>query len=158
MLRHHVRLVGQMLDRAASLDDEQLDRPIALSVTGVDAEPTLRSLLARLVGQLEQWDAAIAGRPYDFAVERGQTVAQMRARLDRVGPAFVDRVGAMLAEGRLEEAIICPGDTVEVYTLGGVVAHVLTYAAHRRTLVAGALHDAGHDLDDDPIRWVTQAS
>jgi AraC family transcriptional regulator len=160
MLRHHVWLVDQMLARAASFDDEHLDRPITLSVTGVDAEPTLRSLLARLVGQLDQWDAAIAGREYDFAVERGESVAHMRARLDRVGPAFVDRVGDMVAQGRLEEAIICPGETVEVYTLGAVIAHVLTFAAHRRTLVAGALHDAGHDdLDGgDPVRWITEAS
>jgi hypothetical protein len=35
----------------------------------------------------------------------------------------------------------------------------LTYAAHRRTLVAGALWDAGvRDLDDDPVRWLTRAS
>jgi AraC family transcriptional regulator len=159
MLRHHVWLLDRMLTRAASIDDERLDRAITLSVTGVDAEPTARSLLARLVGQLEQWDAAIAGREYDFAVERGESVAHMRDRLDRVGPAFVDRVADMVTQGRLEEAIICPGETVEVYTLGAVIAHILTFAAHRRTLVAGALHDAGHDdLDGgDPIRWVTQA-
>jgi hypothetical protein len=39
-----------------------------------------------------------------------------------------------------------------------MIAHVLTFAAHRRTLVAGALHDAGiTDLGvGDPIRWVTE--
>jgi AraC family transcriptional regulator len=30
-----------------------------------------------------------------------------------------------------------------VFTYGGVVAHVLTFGAHRRTLVCGALADAG---------------
>jgi AraC family transcriptional regulator len=35
-----------------------------------------------------------------------------------------------------------------------MIAHVLTYAAHRRTLVSGALHSAGiTDLEDDPLAW-----
>jgi hypothetical protein len=38
-----------------------------------------------------------------------------------------------------------------------MIAHVLTFASYRRTLVAGALHDAGcDDLDSgDPIRWIS---
>jgi hypothetical protein len=37
-----------------------------------------------------------------------------------------------------------------------MIAHVLTFAAHRRTLVVGALFDAGiTDLGyGDPMRWV----
>jgi hypothetical protein len=42
-----------------------------------------------------------------------------------------------------------------VFTYGGMIAHVLTYAAHRRTLVAGALASAGiDDLHDDPLVWL----
>jgi AraC family transcriptional regulator len=45
-----------------------------------------------------------------------------------------------------------------VFTYGGMIAHVLTFAAHRRTLVCGALIDAG--IDDlgagDPMRWVEE--
>ncbi len=39
-----------------------------------------------------------------------------------------------------------------------MIAHVLTFAAHRRTLVVGALYDAGfNDLNGgDPIRWVAE--
>jgi AraC family transcriptional regulator len=82
----------------------------------------------------------------------------MRARLAEVGPAFVAQIREICDQGRLEEALVCPGESVEVYTYGGVIAHVLTFAAHRRTLVAGALHDAGFtDLDaGDPIRWVAE--
>ena len=51
-------------------------------------------------------------------------------------------------------------DPPEVFTYGGMVAHVLTFAAHRRTLVCGALHDAGvTDLGaGDPMRWVATAA
>ncbi|TDO44158.1 helix-turn-helix protein [Kribbella sp. VKM Ac-2527] len=160
MVDHHIWLVGQMIDRAATLTGEQLDARIELSVEGIDDEPTLRSLLSRLVGQLGMWHATLAGEEYDFGVERGESVLSMRQRLADVGPAFAGQVDEICRDGRLDELIVCPGERVEVYTNGAMIAHVLTFAAHRRTLVAGALHDAGFtDLDGgDPIRWITGAT
>jgi AraC-like DNA-binding protein len=159
MVEHHVWLVGEMVERASSLTDEQLDAPIELSVEGVDDEPTLRSLLSRLVGQLAMWNAAIDGRPYDFAVERAEPVASIRARLADEGATFLATVRGVVDEGRLDETFvdaIC--DPPEVFTYGGMIAHVLTFAAHRRTLVVGALHDVGiTDLGaGDPMRWVAE--
>jgi AraC family transcriptional regulator len=52
MFAHHVWLVGQMLERARNLPDDVLSKRVEISVEGIDDEPTLRSLLARLVGQL----------------------------------------------------------------------------------------------------------
>jgi hypothetical protein len=84
---------------------------------------------------------------------------QLRRRLADVGPSFVAHIGEVGAAGRLDEAVLCPGEEVEVYTYGGVVAHVLTYAAHRRILAAGALYDAGvTDLDEDPVRWISKSA
>ena len=158
MVEHHIWLLGEMLTRAETLRDDQLDALIEVSVEGVDNDPTLRSLLSRLVGQLDMWGAAIEGRAYDFAVERGESIPHMRTRLAEVGPTFLTQVRETCAQGRLDEAIVCPGDHVEVYTFGAVIAHILTFAAHRRTLVAGALHDAGFtDLDSgDPLRWMSE--
>lgn len=157
MVAHHVWLVGQMLDRAARLPADQLAAPIRISVEGIDDDPTLRSLLARLVGQLEMWHAATGGRGYDLASERGAAVATLRARLAEAGPAFLSLVRDLCEQGRLDETFVntvC--DPPEVFTYGGMIAHVLTFAAHRRTLVAGALSDAGvTDLGaGDPMRWV----
>ncbi len=61
--------------------------------------------------------------------------------------------------GRLDDAFvdgIC--EPAEVFTNGGMIAHVLTFAAHRRTLVALALDAAGiEDLGwGDPMRWVAE--
>jgi AraC-like DNA-binding protein len=161
MVEHHVWLVGEMIARADGLSDEALDAPVEISVEGIDDEPTLRSLLSRLVGQLAMWDAATHDRPYDFGVERGESVAEMRARLAHVGPAFLSQVRTVLDEGRLDETFvdaIC--DPPEIFTYGGMIAHVLTFAAHRRTLVCGALIDAGvTDLGaGDPMRWVAEAA
>ena len=48
--------------------------------------------------------------------------------------------------------------STEVFTFGGMVAHVLTFAAHRRTLVALAF--AKHGFDElgwgDPMVWVAE--
>ncbi|WP_433166419.1 helix-turn-helix domain-containing protein [Kribbella sp. CA-247076] len=154
---HHVWLLGEMLDQAATLTDEQLDRSIEISVEGIDADPTLRSLLSRLVGQLEMWHANLTGQEYDFAVEQDESVQSMHRRLREAGPAFAGEVAELCGNDRLDELIVCPGENVEVYTAGAMVAHVLTFASYRRTLVAGALHDAGcNDLDSgDPIRWIS---
>jgi AraC family transcriptional regulator len=161
MVEHHLWLVDQMLVRAAQLTDPQLDTRIELSVEGVDDEPTLRSLLARLVGQLDMWTCALEGRDYDWSAERGATVSGLRERLADVGPAFLTQVRRAGTEGRLDDMlVVCPGETVGVYTIGGMVAHVLTFAAHRRTLAVGALSGFGFsDLDSgDPIRWVGERS
>lgn len=132
-----------------------------ISVEGIDSEPTLRSLLARLVGQLAMWDAATHDRPYDMDAEREENISQLRAKLAEAGPAFVAQVHATVDEGRLDETFVdAVCDPPEVFTYGGMIAHVLTFAAHRRTLVCGALADAGiTDLGaGDPMRWVAESA
>jgi AraC-type DNA-binding domain-containing proteins len=159
MVEHHVWLVGEIVDRAGALTDEQLDAPIELSVEGVDDDPTLRSLLSRLVGQMDMWNAAMDSRAYDFEVERGESIESIRARLRDAGPVFLDRAREVIDGSKLDETFvdaIC--EPPEVFTYGGMIAHVLTFAAHRRTLAIGALHSVGiTDLGaGDPMRWVAE--
>jgi AraC family transcriptional regulator len=161
MLEHHVWLVGAIVDRAATLPEERLDTPIEVSVEGLDDAPTLRSLLSRLVGQLDMWNAAVESRAYDFEVERDESIASIRLRLRDAGPAFLGHAREVITTNRLDETFvdaIC--DPPQVFTYGGMLAHVLTFAAHRRTLAIGALHSAGiTDLGaGDPMRWVAEAA
>ena len=155
MTDHHVWLLGQMIDRASGLDEPRLDEPIVLSVEGIDEDPTLRSLLSRLVDQLEIWNHAVANQPYDVGVKRGEGIESMRARLAESAPIYVGHVRDACERGRLDETFVdTTTGTPYFFTYGGMVAHVLTYAAHRRTLVAGALHSSGvTDLEDDPLAW-----
>jgi hypothetical protein len=102
MVEHHVWLVGEIVDRAARLDDEALDR---------------------------------------------------------VGPTYLGHIREVSEQGRLDETFvdaIC--EPAEVFTYGGMVAHVLTFAAYRRTLAVQALDAAGiGDLGyGDPMRWVAE--
>jgi AraC family transcriptional regulator len=159
MVEHHVWLVGELVDRCRRLTPEQFDAPVAISVDGIDNDPTVRTLLARLVGQMAMWDAATHDRPYDLAVERTETLDDIAAKLVVVGPAFLDQVRAVVAEGRLDETFVeALFEKPSVHTYGGMIAHVLTFAAHRRVLVLGALSDAGiTDLGaGDPMSWVAE--
>jgi AraC family transcriptional regulator len=161
MVEHHVWLTGEMVERAARLSDDVLDKPIVISVEGVDDDPTLRKLLSRLVGQLAMWNAVLAMRDYDWSVEQLETVDSMRRRLAVAGPTFLQHVRTVSEDGRLDETFVdalC--QPAEVFTHGGMIAHVLTFAAHRRTLVCGALIDGGiSDLGaGDPRLWVDEAA
>ena len=151
MVEHHVWLVGEMVERASSLPDDALDRRIEISVTGIDDHPTTRSLLSRLVGQLDMWNAAVVNTPYDFGVERNESTCSMKSRLAAAGPSFLETVRTADLDETFVDATCDPPQT---FTYGGMVAHVLTFGAHRRVLVHGALEDAGiTDLDGDPLHW-----
>ena len=161
LLEHHVWLVGEIVDRAGRLPAGRLDAPITVSVEGIDDDPTLRSLLSRLVGQMDMWNAALESRAYDFEIERGESLESICERLDSAGPAFLARAHEVIGESRLDETFVdAVCDPLRVFTYGGMLGHVLTFAAHRRTLAIGALHSAGiTDLGaGDPMRWVAEAA
>jgi AraC family transcriptional regulator len=155
MVDRHVAVVGQLLDRAATLPDDSLDAPILISVQGIDDNPTIRSLLSRLVGQLDMWNAAIASETYDFAMEDHESIDSMQARLITGGQAFARFVRSASEQDRLGETFVdATGCVSYEFTAAGMIAHVLTYAAYRTTLVVGALASAGApDVEDDPLSW-----
>jgi hypothetical protein len=108
---------------------------------------------------MDMWNCAIAAHDYDWSLEEHESVASLRRRLSTVGPAFLANVHSAIDEGRLDDTFVdalCK--PAEVFTYGGMIAHVLTFAAHRRTLVVLALDAAGiGDLGwGDPMRWVAE--
>lgn len=157
IIDQHAGVLGQLLDRAGTLTAELLDKPIEMSVQGIDEAPTIRSLLSRLVGQLDMWNAAMASEPYDFAVEQHESLDSMRARLTTAGRAFAGFVRAACEQDRLGETFVdATGCVPQEFTIAGMIAHVITYAAYRRTLVCRALASAGAtEVDDDPLSWFT---
>ncbi|HEY6931983.1 MAG TPA: AraC family transcriptional regulator [Marmoricola sp.] len=157
MVEHHVWLTGEILGCAERLAPEQLDEPIELSVDDDPDPVTLRRLLSRLIGQMGMWNAALADRAYDWSVEEQESLTSMRRRLAEEGPAYLRHVREVVDQGRLDDTFVdalC--EPAEVFTYGGMIAHVLTFAAHRRTLAVLALDKHGvTDLGwGDPMRWV----
>ncbi len=159
MVEHHIWLVGELVERARRLSNAQLDDPIEVSVDDGDDVTSLRSLLSRLIGQMDMWNAAIANRSYDWSLEEHESAESMRSRLADVGPTYLTHIREVCEQGRLDETFvdaIC--EPPEVFTYGGMVAHVLTFAAYRRTLAVQALGAAGiSDLGlGDPMTWVAE--
>lgn len=156
MLDHHLSLVGEIIDRTDRLDDRALDESIELSVEGIDRDPTLRSVTNRLVGQLEMWVIAVEGGtrvpPGDDA-----TPGRLKTRLQIVGPRFRELAVGALRDGRADETFIdATCEPPQTFTYGGMLAHVLTFSAVRRTMAIGALEREGiADLGaGDPMHFV----
>jgi AraC-like DNA-binding protein len=157
MVEHHVWLVGELIRVSAQLADEQLDEVVVMEDD--DEGQTIRSLLSRLVGQMGMWNAAMATRDYDWSVEDHESLASMRQRLATEGPTYLAHVRDVADNGRVDDTFVdalC--EPAEVFTYGGMIAHVLTFAAHRRTLVVLAF--AKHGVEElgwgDPMRWVAE--
>ncbi|HEY3016757.1 MAG TPA: AraC family transcriptional regulator [Nocardioides sp.] len=157
MVEHHIWLTGEMVRVAERLTEEQLDQPIVLDVD--DDQQSIRSLLSRLVGQMGMWNAAMANREYDWSVEEHESLSSLRERLAAEGPTYLSHVRSVVDEDRLDDTFVdalC--ENPEVFTYGGMIAHVLTFAAHRRTLVVLAF--GRHGIEElgwgDPMLWVAQ--
>jgi AraC family transcriptional regulator len=159
MVEHHIWLTGRIIECAAQLTDEQLDERLELNVEDDPAPTTLRRLISRLVGQMGMWNAALANREYDWSVEQHESIVSMRSRLGVEGPTYLEHVRDVTEQGRLDDTFVdalC--EPAEVFTYGGMIAHVLTFAAHRRTLAVLALDRCGvTELGwGDPMRWVAE--
>lgn len=158
LVRHDLDDTRHLLDVAKGLDDEVLRRPWApgLTVLSWDGpEGSVLAVLDRLVRTLEIWLASIQG----LDLPPARDAADVAELLERHEPAAarwlavvrdLDRRGAW--DDRLVDALC---DPPESFVLSSVVAHVLTYSAHRRQLVRHMLRAAGVEIDHgDPIEWL----
>jgi len=154
LVDHHVDQLHQIVNRAAELTDKQRNATLSVVEPSIDPQPTIHAIVARLVGQLDMWLAAMASVPYDVDAEADQTLPAIRARLDQVGPAFTTYVRELEQRNAFDETFVdATGEQPYVFTAAGMVAHILTYAAYRRTVLISALAALGQDIDDDPLAW-----
>lgn len=157
LLEHDLWLTRRFLEKARSLSDVQLDQPL----DGFDnpmlshsEEKTLRALLDRLVFTKEVWMAAIHGRP--MPENPDTSVNGMLKRLDSAFGEFVALTRKVRDEKLWESNfmdMLC--EPPETFTYNGMIAHVLTFSAYRRTIVIEAFEQFGvTDLGyGDPIEW-----
>ena len=147
LVDHHVDSLTAIIDAAAALPDDVLDQPITQSVEGVDDDPSLRGLINAMVTQEEHWLSALQGG--DWPDESDRTVSGLAARHAVAGRDYRAFVERSIAEGAMLETFI---DTTceppATHSVGGTIAHVVTFGAVRRTMAVGALWTAGiQDFD-----------
>jgi AraC-like DNA-binding protein len=159
LVHHGVEDTRALLELAKGLPAGEYRRVRApgLSVLPWDgAEETLAALLDTLVWTTEVWVASLEGG--DAPVRGADDPASLLDRHDAVAPrwlAAVREIGRRGAWGdRLVDALCEPPES---FVLGSVVAHVLTFSAHRRLLARHWLREAGVEVDTgDPIEWLSR--
>jgi AraC family transcriptional regulator len=154
---HDHALTAFLIEKASTLTDEQLDRPIrpghqVLCFEG--PEPDVRTMIDRLIWAKEVWCSAIGGREFPKTPDR--SINGMRARLEIAGEQFVALVRRVRDQGAWDQVFVdalC--DPPESFSLGGVIAHILTFSAHRRQVLIGALEELGVKVNDSgcPLDW-----
>ena len=144
MVEHHVWLVGEIVERAATLSARRAStgRSRCRSRASTD-DPTLRSLLPRSVRQMDMWNAAMESRAYTSG--SSETRAPRRS-----APAAGRRTGFVAQAREVVGAQPTRRDVRRrgLRSAGGLhlrrhARALLTFGAHRRTLAIGALHSAG---------------
>ena len=159
---HDIDDTAHLIDRAADLTPEQWVADVRPGQTVLDwdgPEPSVGAVLAAIVWTKLVWLATIAGEdfPPRSATQPDLVGAEALAAChDDVAQRWRAMVSEYSAAGRLGDTVIdalC--EPPESFQLYGIVAHVLTYSAHRRELARAMLADLGVDTRrGDPLDWM----
>ena len=140
----------RLLEQAAQLSDEQLDRPVngTAKVFGwEEADRNLREILERMVQTKEVWAAALTGGempPLDSLPPEGRTPAAMLKRFEKAEEDFRGALCDVQRRGAWDETFVdalC--EPAETFTYGGMFAHVITFNSYRRLAALDALQKLG---------------
>jgi hypothetical protein len=152
----------RLLEYAATLTDEQLDRPLKAVVEILpwrEKTATLRVLLENIVYTKEVWTAALAGSslPHPNGTPASErSPAAMQRRLEKTDREFDRIFRGVDKRGGWDDTFV---DTLceppETFTFGGVFAHIMTFNAHRRVMAMDALRRLGVSVEGfgDPIEY-----
>ncbi len=155
---HDIWFTGRLLDRAAELPQGDLDRPVLYGwgwgSSGATSASTLRAILNEMVANKENWSASIAGRAAPQG--QGERIEEMQSRYEVAGKEFLGLVRDIKNRGEWDAGFVdalC--DPPQSFTYGGMLAHITTFSAFRRTIAVLALRELGvHDIGiGDPIEW-----
>ena len=158
MVAHDLDDTATLLEIAKGLSDEEFRanrQPGTIVLSWDGPEESIAAVLEHQIFTKEIWLASIEGGdmpPRDDAPDAGRLLE----RHDAVAPRWlaavrdIDRRGAW--SDRLVDALC---DPPESFVMSSVIAHVLTFSAHRRQMVRRMLTAAGREVDDgDPIMWL----
>jgi AraC family transcriptional regulator len=160
MVAHDVADTAYLIGRAAQLTEAQWTQEISPGQVILDwdgPEPSVGAVLGAIVWAKEVWLATIEGRDFPSRdATQSATAKQLAAHHDDLGSRWTAMVSEYTAEGRLGDTVIdalC--EPPESFQLYGIVAHVLTFSAHRRELARAML--ARHGVSTgrgDPLDWM----
>jgi AraC-like DNA-binding protein len=158
MVAHDVADTTYLIGRAGDLTESQWLQSISPGQVVLDwdgEEPSVGAVLGAIVWTKQVWLASIDG--HDQPERPGvRPAARLAAEHAEVSARWTAMVLEHAEQGRLGDTVIdalC--DPPESFQLYGIVAHVLTYSAHRRGLARAML--ARHGVlvgPGDPLDWM----
>lgn len=158
MVAHDLDDTRTLLEIAKGLTKDEFRAALQPGTTVLSwdgPEESIATVLEHQVFAKEVWLASIEGHdtpPRDDTAD----VTRLLERHDAVAPRWLEAVRDIDRRGAWNDRLIdalC--DPPESFVMSSVIAHVLTYSAHRRQLVRRMLTAAGHDVDHgDPIMWL----
>ena len=158
MVAHDLDDTRALLEIAKGLADDQLRavrQPGATVLSWDGPEESIAAVLEHQVFTKEVWLASVQGLDMPPR-EEGSDAGRLLERHDAVAPRWLERVRDIERRGAWNDRLVdalC--DPPESFVMSSVIAHVLTYSAHRRQLVRQMLRAAGVEVDDgDPIMWL----
>ncbi|AQA06434.1 AraC family transcriptional regulator [Mycobacterium sp. MS1601] len=162
MMSHDIADTGYLLGRAAELTEQQWLQEVSPGQTVLDwdgPEPSVGAVLCAVVWAKEVWLASIEGRdfPSRDATDPARTGPhELATHHDDIAAHWIATITRLGADGRMGDTVIdalC--DPPESFQLYGIVAHVLTYSAHRRHLARAMLARLGVETHrGDPLEWM----
>ena len=162
MVAHDVADTAYLINQASQLTKDQWADEISPGQVILDwdgPEPSVGAVLGAIVWTKEVWLATIEGRDFpsrEATLPASTTAQQLAAKHDDLGKRWAAKVSEYAAEGRLGDTVIdalC--DPPESFQLYGIVAHVLTYSAHRREVARTMLAQHGVNTGrGDPLEWM----
>jgi len=165
MVAHDLADTTYLIEQACALTKEQWADEISPGQQVLEwdgPEPSVGAVLGAIVWTKQVWLATIEGRDFpDRAATQpvSTTAQQLGDRHASIAKRWSAMVSEYSAAGRMGDTVIdalC--DPPESFQLYGIVAHVLTYSAHRRGLARAML--ARHGVRTgrgDPLEWMTKA-
>lgn len=161
MCEHDVHDIAVLLEAADGLTDADY-RSIRLAghrPRSFDGpEESIAAVLRHLVVSKEPWLASIVGTA-EPDMGGPDDPSALLERHQRTGAAWLAMVRGTERRGGWQDRVVdalC--EPPESFLLSQIVAHELTFSAHRRLLLRWMLADAGldvsaPDMDPDPILW-----
>lgn len=158
MVAHDLDDTRALLEITKGLTEDEFRsarQPGTIVLSWDGPEESIAAVLDHQVFTKEVWLASIEG----LDLPRREDVpdaTRLLERHDAVAPRWLETVRDIDRRGAWNDRLIdalC--DPPESFVMSGVIAHVLTYSAHRRQLVRRMLTAAGRDIDHgDPIIWL----
>ncbi len=160
MIAHDIDDTRHLLAQAAQLTPQQWTAEIRPGQTVLHwdgPEPSVAAVLGAIVWTKQVWLATIAGQDFPARTSsQGVGAGDLGEHHDEVAERWRTTISEHAAAGRLGDTVIdalC--DPPESFPLYGIVAHVLTYSAHRRELVRTMLAEHGVGTrPGDPLDWM----